>query len=172
MELENGHLLIDDSSPGALFDSQQFILEAALHGADVSPPTRSFDTCHDWTYLLFKEFFHQGDCEKRDNVAVSFLCDRKTTSVPKSQPGFINFIVLPLFKQLVTVIPNCQDLYKQAIKNCETWSTYIENAEDKNVYCESKLTLSGEVESSSIKEESNSEKEETSSDDLEAPDEK
>lgn len=112
LEKDNSHLLIDDSSPGALFDSQQFILEAALHSADLSPPTRKFEACKKWTYLLFQEFFHQGDCEKRYDVPVSFLCDRKTTSVPKSQPGFINFIVLPLFKQIVQVMPNAQDLYK------------------------------------------------------------
>ena len=68
-----------------------------IHAADVSPPTRKFDITRQWTYLLFDEFFDQGDREKIEELPVSMLCDRVTTSVSGCQPGFLNFIVIPLF---------------------------------------------------------------------------
>jgi len=83
-------------------------MEQALHSCDVSQQTRSFEVAREWTYLLFEEFFAQGDIEKEENLPVSFLCDRETTNVAASQPGFANFVVLPLFKALVEIIPNVQ----------------------------------------------------------------
>jgi len=47
-----------------------------VHSADVSSQTRSFETAKKWTYLLFEEFFDQGDLEKERGLPVSFLCDR------------------------------------------------------------------------------------------------
>lgn len=97
-ELSNGSKVIDRTSGKTIFDSQQQVMEIALHAADVSVPCRpNFDLVRKWTYLLFEEFFEQGDTEKREALSVSFLCDRKTTNVAKSQNGFISFIVLPLF---------------------------------------------------------------------------
>ena len=55
-----------------------------MHGADVSSQVRPFDVAKEWTYLLFDEFFRQGDLEKDMRLPVSFLCDRETTVVPKT----------------------------------------------------------------------------------------
>ena len=76
-----------------------------MHAADVSTQTRPFEVAREWTYLLFEEFFHQGDVEKELGLPVSFLCDRKTTAISQSQPGFVNFIVAPLFQTLCEVMP-------------------------------------------------------------------
>jgi len=69
-----------------------------IHACDLSPPTRRFETVRKWTYLLFEEFFAQGDLEKKSNMPASFLCDRETTKVASEQPGFSNFIVIPIWK--------------------------------------------------------------------------
>lgn len=109
-----------------MFDSQQQLLEMALHCSDLTPGSRDFNTAKKWTYLLFEEFFHQGDVEKRENLPVSFLCDRKTTNVASNQPGFVNFIVLPLFKSMTTVLPGMEFLVKKANENAELWKSYEE----------------------------------------------
>lgn len=77
-----------------------------MHSADVSVPCREFNIVKEWTYLLFEEFFYQGDEEKSKKLPISFLCDRETTNVAKSQPGFINFIVIPLFSTMAEFMPN------------------------------------------------------------------
>ena len=60
----------------------------------------------EWTFLLYDEFFDQGDIEKKKGLSVTFLCDRDTVNIPASQPGFVNFVVMPLFKALVEIMPN------------------------------------------------------------------
>ena len=40
-------------------------MEAALHACDISQPTRSFGVAKKWAYLLFTEYFKQGDQEKQ-----------------------------------------------------------------------------------------------------------
>lgn len=102
---ENATNLIDKSNPTKEFDSKQQLLEICVHAADVSTQTRPFDVAHEWTYLLFNEFFTQGDLEKHQQLPVSFLCDRDTTQIAQSQPGFANFIVIPLFDVLAEVMP-------------------------------------------------------------------
>mmetsp|Transcript_5976 Transcript_5976/g.7645 ORF Transcript_5976/g.7645 Transcript_5976/m.7645 type:complete len:85 (-) Transcript_5976:246-500(-) len=76
-----------------------------MHGCDISQGCRSFDVCKEWTYLLFEEFFHQGDLEKQNDLPVSFLCDREKFVVPKTQGGFLNFIVIPLHVSLANIYP-------------------------------------------------------------------
>ena len=81
---QNSDKIIDFSSTAKEFDSKQQLIEICLHAADVSTQCRPFEIAREWSYLLFEEFFHQGDLEKHQNLPVSFLCDRETTSIAKS----------------------------------------------------------------------------------------
>ena len=56
--------LFDRSSVQKEFEGKQQLLELCVHGADVSTQARHFDVAKEWTYLLFDEFFAQGDLEK------------------------------------------------------------------------------------------------------------
>jgi len=68
-------------------------MKALVHAADIGNPTRPFELAKQWAFVLFKEFFDQGDKEKAFGVEVSMLCDRNTTNFAKSQIGFIGFVV-------------------------------------------------------------------------------
>ena len=59
----------------------------------------------EWTYLLYEEFFDQGDIEKEKGYPISFLCNRETTVIPKMQPGFLNGISIPLWSTLAEIMP-------------------------------------------------------------------
>ncbi|XP_060778112.1 dual specificity calcium/calmodulin-dependent 3',5'-cyclic nucleotide phosphodiesterase 1A isoform X2 [Neoarius graeffei] len=75
-------------------------LSLLLHTADISHPAKKWDLHHHWTTSLLEEFFRQGDKEAELGLAFSPLCDRKSTMVPQSQIGFIDFIVEPTFTVL------------------------------------------------------------------------
>jgi len=100
----------------------------------VSIPGRDFDVVKEWTYLLFEEFFHQGDMERQQGLTVSMLCDRTTTHVAKSQPGFISFVSLPLFTNLAAIMPEMNKEVQQMKNNSEQWKLYEETELDKRVY--------------------------------------
>lgn len=55
--------------------------------------------------MLFDEFFQQGDLEREKGLPISMLCDREKTGVAASQGGFISFVVMPMFQQMVLVLP-------------------------------------------------------------------
>lgn len=105
-----------------------------MHAADVSTQTRTFDIAVEWTKLLFEEFFNQGDIEKEKGLPISFLCDRETTQIPQSQPGFVNFILAPLFSTVSEVMPEVNQLELNAKNNAEQWKVYEETEDFKQVY--------------------------------------
>jgi hypothetical protein len=70
----------------------------AIKCADVSNPARRLNLSKQWSHQIMEEFFKQGDMERELNLPISFLCDRTTTAIPKSQSGFFEFFALPLFK--------------------------------------------------------------------------
>ena len=127
-------LIIDRASHKTEFDSKQKLLEFCVHSADVSTQTRSFDIAVEWTKLLFEEFFHQGDIEKDKGLPVSFLCDRETTQISQSQPGFVNFILAPLFAQVSILMPEVAQLEANALENAEKWKIYEETEDFRQVY--------------------------------------
>ena len=92
-----------------------------IHAADLSTPTRNFETLRHWTYLLFDEFFAQGDLEKANNIPTSFLCDRDTVRVCKEQPGFCNYVVMPIWNIVSTIMPQTEVATNRAIDNVVNW---------------------------------------------------
>ena len=71
-----------------------------IHAGDLSVGTRPFHLVKKWKFLLFEEFFGQGDLEKVQELPISFLCDRKNTEVCDKNDFFVKFICLPLFKSM------------------------------------------------------------------------
>ena len=104
-EGKNVEKLTEGLNETELFKTQQFIMESALHCCDISQQTRSFAIAKEWTYLLFEEFFMQGDIELSREVPISMLCDRNSTNVAGAQPGFVNFVTLPVYNPLSNIFP-------------------------------------------------------------------
>jgi hypothetical protein len=75
-----------------------------FHLADISNSTKPWNVCAKWTELLFIEFFHQGDMERNRGVPISYLMDRTTVNIAKSQMGFLDVIITPAFTAANIVI--------------------------------------------------------------------
>lgn len=76
-------------------------LSICLKCADVAHGTKELSLHKRWSRRILEEFFAQGDREKKAGIPVSPLCGR-TNLVAKSQEGFLNFVVKPLFESFVT----------------------------------------------------------------------
>ena len=72
------------------------------------------------------ELWQQGDQEKAFGLSVSFLCDRISADVPKSQIGFIRGIITPTFDVLVELLPALSYLKEVIEDNLDEWSKIIE----------------------------------------------
>ena len=73
-----------------------------------------------------EEFWLQGDTEKQMGIPVSFLCDRMTADVPKSQIGFIRGIIAPTFELLTDLLPSLFYLRQNIDSNVEQWTKIID----------------------------------------------
>jgi len=112
---------ITEASEDSIFERQQEIFNFFIHCADISNPGKKLKVSKIWTNLIIEEFFNQGDIEKKENLPVSFLCDRKTTNIPKSQVLFMTNIVLPSFK-IISLFSNKLDFMTANIyENVEYW---------------------------------------------------
>ncbi|KAJ9576116.1 hypothetical protein L9F63_007003 [Diploptera punctata] len=73
--------------------------------ADVSNPTRPVQMCVEWAIRIAEEYFNQTDEEKANNLPVVMpLFDRATCSIPKSQIGFMDFIINDMFEAWEEII--------------------------------------------------------------------
>ncbi|XP_051989582.1 cAMP-specific 3',5'-cyclic phosphodiesterase 4B-like isoform X2 [Xyrauchen texanus] len=87
------------------------VLRNMVHCADLSNPTKSLDLYRQWTNRIMEEFFHQGDRERERGMEISPMCDKHTASVEKSQVGFIDYIVHPLWETWADLVhPDAQDI--------------------------------------------------------------
>lgn len=125
-------LLISPNSKN-LFDDQQEIINLLVHGADISHNTKPFKISEKWTEYLTEEFHSQGDKEKALGLPISFLCDRQTTNVPKSQIGFINFVIIPTFEVLAEAFPSLNYLVVISKNNVAEWEIKLKNNEKQQL---------------------------------------
>jgi len=92
------------------------ILQYMLHVADISNAAKVQSLSTAWTDRCLDEFFAQGDVEADMGLPISPNCDRNTTDKPDCQIGFIEFIILPSYELLGSLIPQVK---KQIIPNIE-----------------------------------------------------
>eukprot|EP00164_Ancoracysta_twista_P002241 GFYU01002962.1.p1 GENE.GFYU01002962.1~~GFYU01002962.1.p1 ORF type:complete len:911 (+),score=237.50 GFYU01002962.1:616-3348(+) len=108
------------------------VLQLAIKCADVGHTATSGDLHKKWSLAVTEEMFRQGDREKENGLPVSGLMDRGNTFIPKSQVGFFEFIVLPLFEAFASAWPEEYFAEQLAIvnKNYSSWQQELMNDPD------------------------------------------
>jgi cAMP-specific phosphodiesterase 4 len=102
------------------------VLKNVAHCADLSNPTKSLRLYSQWVDRIMEEFFRQGDQEKARGMDVSAMCDRQTATVEKSQVGFIDYIVHPLWETWAELVyPDCQEILDTLEENREYYQNLI-----------------------------------------------
>jgi hypothetical protein len=79
-------------------EDRLLVMQMMIKCADVSHPAREWKVQERWSNLVTEEFYRQGDRERGLGLPMSPLCDRTAHNLPKSQLGFINFVVLGAFQ--------------------------------------------------------------------------
>ena len=64
-----------------------------FHMSDISNSAKPFEIARNWVDLLFQEFFIQGDTERDAGRNITYLMDRATVQVARSQIGFLDVII-------------------------------------------------------------------------------
>jgi len=106
-------------------EEQQCLLDFMIHLADLAHNTRLFSISLKWVELLSEEFWRQGDLEKKQNLPVTFLCDRDDVNIPQSQKGFISGFIIPTFDCLVKIFPTLRFTLDNANTNLKEWQKLL-----------------------------------------------
>uniref|UniRef100_A0A8C2FZS1 Phosphodiesterase n=1 Tax=Cyprinus carpio TaxID=7962 RepID=A0A8C2FZS1_CYPCA len=145
----SGVLLLDNYS-----DRIQ-VLQNMVHCADLSNPTKPLQLYKQWTDRIMEEFFSQGDRERERGMEISPMCDKHNASVEKSQVGFIDYIVHPLWETWADLVhPDAQDILDTLEDNREWYQSTIPQSPspDDNSCSDSKTLITQDSESTEIPE--------------------
>ncbi|CAG9538894.1 unnamed protein product [Cercopithifilaria johnstoni] len=126
------------------------VMQTMIHLADLSNPTKPIDLYRIWVDNIMEEYWRQGDRERDLGIDISPMCDRNNITIAKSQVGFIDFIVHPLFETWADLVnPHAQYILDQLELNrswyqariSEEQSTMVEE-NDANVEVTTKFESS------------------------------
>ncbi|XP_037874951.1 cAMP-specific 3',5'-cyclic phosphodiesterase isoform X4 [Bombyx mori] len=116
----SGVLLLDN------YTDRIQVLENLVHCADLSNPTKPLPLYKRWVALLMEEFFQQGDREREHGMDISPMCDRHNATIEKSQVGFIDYIVHPLWETWADLVhPDAQDILDTLEENRDYYQSMI-----------------------------------------------
>uniref|UniRef100_A0A1A9VLC2 PDEase domain-containing protein n=1 Tax=Glossina austeni TaxID=7395 RepID=A0A1A9VLC2_GLOAU len=103
-------------------DSALLMRRMLIKVADVSNPSRPYLFCVEWAQRIAEEYFQQTEEEKSQNMPIVMpMFDRCTCSIPKSQIGFIEYIVMDMLlawdnfidmPELITYVRNNLEMWK------------------------------------------------------------
>ncbi|KAI6058263.1 CAMP-specific 3',5'-cyclic phosphodiesterase 4D [Aix galericulata] len=114
------------SSGVLLLDNYSDRIQNMVHCADLSNPTKPLHLYRQWTDRIMEEFFRQGDRERERGMEISPMCDKHNASVEKSQVGFIDYIVHPLWETWADLVhPDAQDILDTLEDNREWYQSTI-----------------------------------------------
>uniref|UniRef100_A0A8C4ZP52 Phosphodiesterase n=1 Tax=Gadus morhua TaxID=8049 RepID=A0A8C4ZP52_GADMO len=125
----SGVLLLDN------YTDRMQVLRNMVHCADLSNPTKSLDLYRQWTGRIMEEFFHQGDRERQRGMEISPMCDKHTASVERTQVGFIDYIVHPLWETWADLVhPDAQDILDTLEDNRNWYQSMIPQSPSPPLY--------------------------------------
>ncbi|XP_065353303.1 3',5'-cyclic-AMP phosphodiesterase isoform X5 [Cloeon dipterum] len=116
----SGVLLLDN------YTDRIQVLQNLVHCADLSNPTKPLALYRKWVDRIMEEFFVQGDKEREQNMDISPMCDRHSATIEKSQVGFIDYIVHPLWETWADLVhPDAQDILDNLEENRDWYQGMI-----------------------------------------------
>ena len=145
-------LITDIKNEEATNEEKQALFDYFIHSADLGHNTKIFNISLKWVELLSNEFWLQGDKERQMNLSISFLCDRDTTNVPKSQVGFIGGFIIPTYNFLVIMFPTLSYTIENAKDNLNRWQKLADEGRKKGWTPEKKKEETQKNEKNSTKE--------------------
>ncbi|KAJ9519215.1 hypothetical protein QJQ45_017879 [Haematococcus lacustris] len=92
-------------------------LQLALKASDLGHVCEGHEVHLQWVSCLEEEFFKQGDREKAAGLPVSPLFDRDRPGITRSQVGFFEIVVLPLYRAFAAAFPGAFPLLHAAKDN-------------------------------------------------------
>merc|ERR1719412_1253821 len=123
----SGVLLLDN------YNDRIQVLQNMVHCSDLSNPTKPLDVYRQWVDRIIDEFHRQGDREREAGLEISPMCDRFNATIEKSQVGFIDYIVHPLWETWADLVyPDSQQILETLETNRYYYSSLVPESPTDN----------------------------------------
>ncbi|GMH56584.1 hypothetical protein TrST_g9054 [Triparma strigata] len=131
---------------------KEIMIEMALHCADISNPVKDLSVYKKWVIVVMTEFYEQGDKEREMEMPISPMFDRENSSVSKTQSGFIEFIIKPIYRVWGDFIPELKETFDKNLVagKAFNWDEYysgvmdgsiVETEREHHLYSSRKLSI-------------------------------
>lgn len=106
-------------------------LSMSIKMADISNCARPNHIYAEWAKNISKEFYLQGDAERKLKLTISPFMDRtkETEEFPKGQVSFMMYIVQPMIEAVSALLPSMTFAVHLCIDNKEYWHRKTEEAQ-------------------------------------------
>ena len=98
------------------------LAKMAIKCCDLSHTFSSYQNHLQWVTRLEEEFFAQGDRERLIGLPVTPFFQRTANGIGRTQNTFFRSIVVPLFRELVAVVPGAAEMLSRAEENHREWN--------------------------------------------------
>jgi 3'5'-cyclic nucleotide phosphodiesterase len=115
-------------------------LKLLLKAADLNSAAKPIDIHREWSERIVREFYAQGDEERRRKMPVSEWMDRTRPQVPEMQTQFIRTVVLPMVEALAEkgLLADKDALIRRCRSNLELWSKKRKTTVETKKICKKK----------------------------------
>nr|CAB3264733.1 cAMP and cAMP-inhibited cGMP 3',5'-cyclic phosphodiesterase 10A [Phallusia mammillata] len=100
---------------------RELLLALCMTACDLSDQTKQWETTKNTAKLIYKEFFSQGDMEKRMGNNPEIIHDRERACVPQLQINFMLHIAQPVYRILAALFPVYGEVYQRVQLNIGRW---------------------------------------------------
>ncbi|CAH8553849.1 unnamed protein product [Heterobilharzia americana] len=114
---------------GTKSEDHYLLLCLLMTSADLSDQTKPWSNTVHVAKLIYEEFFQQGDMEKSLGHNPVDSMDRERACVPNLQIAFLDYIIIPLYKVLTTLYPQCSGILDTIEHNRIKWKAILELVE-------------------------------------------
>lgn len=98
------------------------LIDIVLHSADLSNPVRPWELCKKWSLLVGEEFNSQVAKEKARGLPfLPFMLSDSEESKAKQETSFIEFIIEPMWKDVVEFLPEMSFALDYIDENKAKW---------------------------------------------------
>uniref|UniRef100_A0A8C1ACV3 Phosphodiesterase n=1 Tax=Cyprinus carpio carpio TaxID=630221 RepID=A0A8C1ACV3_CYPCA len=84
---------------------------------DISNEVRPTEVAEPWVDCLLEEYFMQSDREKTEGLPVAPFMDRDKVTKPTAQIGFIKFVLIPMFENVMKLFPQIEEIMVQPLRD-------------------------------------------------------
>ncbi|GMH58501.1 hypothetical protein TrST_g1030 [Triparma strigata] len=101
-----------------------------VHCADLSNPAYpSFEMTKNWCQRVCQEFSEQVELEKKAGIPVTSFMEglNNEHSIAKLQVGFVNYVILPLWKAASLLLPKAERQCANCVANVKCWQRIVDS---------------------------------------------